>query len=97
MRDWRKYSCSFPPKIALTLSVRGEHDCTRAKAVGRLPQELRLTLFPHGKTANVQGSLAQQKMKTKNMRTPDLRKSISRSSLRLGFLLMFLLGVAVCV
>ena len=33
--------------------------CIRAKSVGRLPQEFHLTLFPHRKTANVQGSFAQ--------------------------------------
>jgi len=44
----------------LTLSVAVCQSRARAKSVGRLNRkELHLTLFPHGKTANVQGSLAQ--------------------------------------
>jgi len=35
-------------KIVLTLPVGDRHSCTRAKSVGRLPQELHLTLFPQG-------------------------------------------------
>ena len=47
-------------KIVLTLSVAVCQSRARAKSVGRLNRkELHLTLFPHGKTANVQGSLAQ--------------------------------------
>jgi len=33
-------------KIVLTLSVVSWHSHVRAKSVGRLPQELHLTLFP---------------------------------------------------
>jgi hypothetical protein len=39
-------------KIVLTLFAPGGQSCARAKSVRHLPQELHLTLFPQGKTAN---------------------------------------------
>src|SRR5438552_5374883 len=45
-------------KLVLTPSYADSYDDIRAKSVRGL-QQSHLTLFPHGKTANVQGSLAQ--------------------------------------
>ena len=66
-----------PPfaRIELTLSASGGQDCTRAKSVGRLPQELHLTLFPQGKTRTT-GSLAKLEIVAlrirQNVRWPKL-------------------------
>src|SRR5262249_2070191 len=71
------------PTFLLTECCNFRQACPRAKSVGRLRQELRLTLFPHGKPRE-QGSVA--KMEVIAMRISEtcrrhlLRREIRKSS-----------------